>query len=285
MKHSFLGYAAGATALAFGGLLWLIADGQPGSTVADPKPTTVAATSPDRLSPVAPTAQPAFSSPPAAVTPTLAAVPDPAPAVDLLQQPDSNPDYPTFQDRVIEVSVRRNNEPVDHQALWVASQSPEAWQPLESPSQSFGLSAEDMQDGREFISIDPLKIESLVPGDTLEIPIAQLGTTLVAHIHDVRSEDNGRNVTWTGQLEGLDAPNEITLTRGGTLIMGGISTPDGIYELQAHGNEGWIASGATLFKGQDQQIIVPPELIENPPAQVVHLEPETFGDHTGHAHD
>ncbi|GAA3961177.1 hypothetical protein GCM10022278_19060 [Allohahella marinimesophila] len=212
-------------------------------------------------------------------------MPTPDPVVDLLQQPDSNPDYPSFQDRVTAVSVRRNNQHFDPRALWLASQEPEAWQPLETPSQSFGLSAEEMQDGREFVRIDPLKIESLVPGDTLEIPIAQLNTTLVAYIEDVRSEDNGRNVTWTGQLAGLDAPNEFTLTRGGDLIMGGISTPDGIFELQAHGSEGWIASGATLFKGQDQQIVVPPELIESPPSQVVYLEPETFGEHAGHSHD
>ncbi|MAM86303.1 hypothetical protein [Allohahella sp. A8] len=282
MKHPFLGYSAGAAALAFGGLLWLIADRPP-----TPAMTTDAILHSD----AATTGEPAVvasphpaqtSLPEPARRPPAVAVTDPQP--DLLLQPDVNPDYPTFQDRVTEVSVRRNNRDFDPQALWVASQRPEAWQALEAPSQNFGLSAEEMQDGREFINIDPLKIESLVPGDTLELPIAQLNTTLVAQIDEVRSEDNGRNVTWTGEILGLDAPNQITLTRGGDLIMAGISTPDGVYELQAHGSEGWIANGATLFKGQDQQIVVPPELIENPPTQVVHLEPETFGDHAGHNH-
>ncbi len=76
------------------------------------------------------------------------------------------------------------------------------------------LSAEQKLDGREFIQINPLKIESLVQGDTLEITIQQANKTYTARIDQVISEGDGRNVTWRGYLDDVESPNSFTITRG-----------------------------------------------------------------------
>lgn len=196
---------------------------------------------------------------------------------DILQRPDENPNFETFKDRVYEVQARRNGQPIDAAQLWQASQQPNAWKPLDNAPDSLNLSAEEMRDGRKFIEFNPLKLESLARGDTLEIDTGEAGKSFKVEIDGVRSEDDGRNVTWTGDSIDTNYPVHLTITKGDTLIVGGISTPDGHYEVQVHGNKGWIVSSSTIFKGVDQQIIVPPELLANPPQEVVYLPVETFG--------
>lgn len=197
---------------------------------------------------------------------------------DFLQRPDENPNYATFKDRMYEVQARRNGQPFDAAQLWQASQQPNAWKPLESTPDSLNLTDEEMRDGRRFIEFNPLKLESLARGDTLEIDMGETGKSFKVEIDGVSSEDDGRNVTWTGDSLDPNYPGHLTITKGDTLIVGGITTPDAHYELQVHGDKGWIVSSATLFKGVDQQIIVPEELLKNPPQEVVYLPVETFGE-------
>lgn len=202
-------------------------------------------------------------------------------AEDILEQPDSNSDYETFKDRFSEIRARRNGQEIDAVQLWQASQQPAAWQPLATPPDSLNLSQEEKNDGRSFITFSPLKLESLVAGDTLEIEMGHSNQSFTAKIEAARSEDNGKNVTWTGTSLDADFPGRLTITKGDTLIVGGISTPDGHYELQVHGDKGWIVNSATIFKGVDQQVTVPQHLLENPPKEVVYLPTETFGEGSG----
>lgn len=197
---------------------------------------------------------------------------------DILQRPDENPNYETFKDRLYEVQARRNGQPFDAAQLWQASQQPNAWKPLDNAPDSLNLTDEEKRDGRKFIEFNPMKLESLANGDTLEIDIGEAGKSFKAQINGVQSEDDGKNVTWTGDSLDANYPGHLTITKGDTLIVGGITTPDAHYELQVHGDKGWIVSSATLFKGVDQQIIVPPEMLKNPPQEVVYLPVETFGE-------
>jgi hypothetical protein len=180
---------------------------------------------------------------------------------ELFIQKDENPSYATFEERVSTVVARRHGKAIDPALLYEASKKETAWVALSEIPNTLDLTLEQKLDGREFIKIDPLKIESLVHGDTLEITIAQLNSTYTAHITDVVSEDEGRNVTWLGYLEGLESPNTLTITRGKDLIVGGISTPNALYSLQAHGDIGWIVDSATLFVGGDQPILVTPDMM------------------------
>lgn len=180
---------------------------------------------------------------------------------ELLTQEDVNPSYATFEDRVSTVVARRHGKAVDPVQLYESSKKESAWVALSEIPDTLNLTLDQKLDGREFIKIDPLKIESLVHGDTLEITIAQLNETYTAHITDVISEDEGRNVTWLGYLEGMESPNTLTITRGKELIVGGISTPNSLFSLQAHGDTGWIVDSATLFVGGDEPILVTPEMM------------------------
>lgn len=185
----------------------------------------------------------------------------------------------TFEERYTEVIARRNGARIEPQALQRAMQETAVWTAVTEAPEHLDLSVEEQLDGREFIDVSALKLESLVKGDTVELPIGQLKRTYEAKVEQIRSDDNGRSVTWSGSLVDVPAPNGFTLTRGRDLIVGGISTPHGHFEVQAQGSDGWIVSSATLFsKGVDQQVIVPEELIESPPNDVVHLPAETFGD-------
>jgi len=190
---------------------------------------------------------------------------------EVMGMDDDNPNYGKFSDRVNMVSARRNGRAVDPVALWEASQEETLWKPLDEAPDSLNLSLDQKLDGREFIKVSALKLESLVPGDTLDVTVAQLNKTFTATIEKVRSEDDGQNVTWSGHIEGMEAPNFLTLTRGDNLIIGGISTPTGLYNLQANGEVGWIVDSSTLFVGGDHQIEVPQHLIDNPSDEVIHL--------------
>lgn len=191
---------------------------------------------------------------------------------EILQRPDTNPNYGTFRNRVTEVEARRNGKPVDPQQLWEAAQQPNAWKNVSSASDSLNLSDVDKNDGRKFIELSPLKLESLVAGDTLDIDMGDAGKALKIKIDAAHSEDDGKNVTWTGGSTDTGSPYHLTITKGDTLVMGGISTPDGLYQIEVHDGKGWIVSNATLFrKGTDQHITVPPELLKNPPKDAVVL--------------
>ncbi|MBK8972523.1 MAG: hypothetical protein IPM37_14695 [Hahellaceae bacterium] len=199
---------------------------------------------------------------------------------ETLALPDRNPAYATFGDRYAEISARREGRVPPPQILLNASQHAAVWQSSEKPSQLHNLSDEDATDGREFIQFNPLKLESLVAGDQFEISLSQTARTYNVIVDEVESYDNGRNVTWRGRLEGVEGFNQVSLTRGEKgLVVGGLTTPDGNFQIEVHGDQGWVANSATLFKGVDQQVIVPPELIENPPSGVVYLPAETFSEH------
>ena len=196
---------------------------------------------------------------------------------EILKSQDENPDYGTFERRYSEITARRNGQQLDVEQLWLASRQPNAWKPVDSIPDSLNLTDEEKNDGREFIEFSPMKLESLVAGDTLEIDMGKANKSFKAKIEDAQSEDNGKNVTWTGTSIDENFRGRLTITKGDSLIIGGISTDDGHYEIQVKGNKGWIVSSSTLFKGVDQQITVPQDMIDNPPTGVVHLPIETFG--------
>jgi hypothetical protein len=181
-------------------------------------------------------------------------------ADEVLLLEDRNENYPTVGDRLSTVIARRHGQVYDAVKIWQASQADAAWKSVQSFPDGLNLSVEQQLDGREFIQIDPLKIESLVQGDQFEIAIAQANQTYLATVEEVRSEDDGRSVTWSGTLHGIDPPNTFSITRGDRLIVAGIATPQALYSLQADGEYGWIVDSATLFVGGDEPIEVTPDM-------------------------
>src|SRR5690606_11412827 len=159
---------------------------------------------------------------------------------DLPEYAQGNPDYPTFASRFDEIRARRDGLHLDPEALLAAMHQPTAWTVDESQAEGLPLTDEERHDGREFIRFSPLKVETLVPGDVMEIPIWQANANYRMQVDRVEAHGDG-NVTWYGHLKEFERDNQVTITRGESLTYGGITTPDALYVLEARGEKGWIA--------------------------------------------
>lgn len=178
-----------------------------------------------------------------------------------------NPDYPQLQTRLDAMRERQPGRSFDAEQVVETMAQSEAWARVDTPPEELPLTPVEKFDGREFIRFNPRRIETLMPGDTLEIPIWQLGANYKMRVDRTENHDNG-SVTWHGHLENFNEPHRVTITVGDGLSLGGIDTPNGHYVLQAHGEAGWIASSETLFKRNEAEtdMIIPPagEAEENP---------------------
>ena len=122
------------------------------------------------------------------------------------------------------------------------------WATATSPSKNLPLKPEEFTDGRQFINFDEIKIETLIPGDSLKISIDELKQSYQVIIDRVEQHDY-EHISWHGHLDAGDGQSySVNFTRGENLTVAGLDTPEGSYVLQAHGNNGWIASSGLLFK-------------------------------------
>ncbi|HEX7026592.1 MAG TPA: hypothetical protein VF268_05075 [Gammaproteobacteria bacterium] len=170
-----------------------------------------------------------------------------------------NAGYPELENRLEAMQTRRGGKSFDPRQVVETMTQTEAWTRVETPHDDLPLTQEEKFDGREYIRFNPMRIETLMPGDTLEIPIWQLGERYTMRVDHTETHANG-SVTWHGHLENFNDPHRVTITVGDGLSLGGIDTPGGHYVLQAHGESGWIASSETLFKRNEAEtdMIIPP---------------------------
>lgn len=199
-------------------------------------------------------------------------------SIDVFAERDENPNYETFYDRYQDIVARRAGLQFDPDELYEQMQKDSAWEELPDVPRGLNLSDEEINDGRSFISFSSLKMESLAAGDSLQIKIAKDDIEFVAKISEVRSEGEGESVTWFGESSTPGSSDTITITQADGLTVGGIFTDQGLYQLEVKNGQGYIVNNATLFRhGEDRQVYVPPELLDNPPDEYVELESETFG--------
>lgn len=167
-------------------------------------------------------------------------------------------DYQYVQDRLDIMRARRPDVSYNADDVAAALARKDAWSPSPVTPTDLPLQPEELVDGREFIDFDSLKLETLVPGDSVKLAIGDTGQQYDVNIDDVQQQDESR-ITWKGHIEGYDGEKyHVSFTKGETLTVGGIDTPDGHYVIQAHGNKGWVASSGLLFK-EHADPIVPPE--------------------------
>lgn len=192
------------------------------------------------------------SQPPVAVSePMTATQPAPAAAQAKPAQAETNnanPEGVSFDERLAAMQQRRPNQQFDPAAVEAAMQRQTAWAPAEEVPEDLPLQPEEFTDGRQFIELDSLKIETLMPGDAVKVTIDETGEDYNVTVDRVEKHDYN-SISWYGHIEGADGQiYSVSFTRGETLTVGGLDTPEGHYVLQAHGNNGWIASSALLFK-------------------------------------
>ena len=158
-------------------------------------------------------------------------------------------------DRLTAMSMRRNGQTFDPQQVADALKSDLAWAPDPSLADKLSLTDAERKDGREFVRINPLKIEALMKGDEINLPIKQIKADApVRMVVDEVEQRIGGNVTWHGHLKDFGKENQVSLTRGETLIVGGVSMPDKNYVVQIDGDVGWIVNASTIFKGKHDAI-------------------------------
>jgi hypothetical protein len=165
-----------------------------------------------------------------------------------LEEKGPAPQYEHIASRLDAMQQRRPHEDFDPAAVAAAVQRPTAWTPAEEVPEELPLEPDEFSDGRQFIQFDSLKLETLMPGDNVEVSIEELGEDYTVVIDEVKKHDYS-NISWYGHIDGDDGQiYSVSFTRGDSLTVGGLSTPDGHYVLQAHGNNGWIASSGLLYK-------------------------------------
>lgn len=167
-----------------------------------------------------------------------------------------NTDYPTLSMRFEEIQARRAGHGLALQQLPRLLATPEAW--VEDDAVADGLVLEDDErlDGRVFIRFNPDKLESLVAGDRVQLPVSAHKTSYTFQVDSVEVHDDA-SLTWTGRLLEFDRDNQVTFTQGQSMTYGGITTPEGSFVIQVEGNRGWLVDAGTLFKGECEEAPVP----------------------------
>lgn len=175
------------------------------------------------------------------------------------QDLNDNSDYPSLDHRLQEMRARRDGRDFQAEKVISAMRASDAWETADEPGDKLKLSDEERHDGRDFVRFRAEKLETLVPGDTMTLPLAQKNQEYTMAVNRVEVHDDG-NVTWHGRLSEFPDNNQVSITRGESLTVGGFTTPEGHYTLQARGNQGWVASSDTLFKrDQDKTDAVVPD--------------------------
>ncbi len=157
--------------------------------------------------------------------------------------------YARLQDRLDAMRERRPNLQFDPAAVEAAVNRQHTWENAKKLPTHLPLKPEEFTDGRQFIQLDSLKIETLMPGDSVRVSIIDSGERDYNVIMDSIEKHDYNSISWHGHIDGNDGQTyQVSFTRGEKLTLGGLDTPEGHYVLQAHGNDGWIASSKILFK-------------------------------------
>jgi hypothetical protein len=171
----------------------------------------------------------------------------------------TNNRYPTLDARITALEALYPQQSFSPNELVDLLAEPNAWQPATSSTQELPLTPEQRNDGRKFIELKPERLLVMLPGDSLELPIEQLGANLQMKVDSREALPNGGFVLH-GRLTNTDEVMRVTLTQTPGLSLAGIDTPKGHYVLQANDGQGWIASSDALFKqeGRKTDMVVPP---------------------------
>lgn len=169
------------------------------------------------------------------------------------QQISNNEDYPTLASRIDAINNRRPDANISPENVLAALEKSEAWKAKGSPLPTVKqkLTQEEIDDGRSFIEFDPVKVETLMPGDHMDIAIDELGLTYDMKVDNVEVFNDG-NIMWSGSLmnvEGTEAEGGIvTITQSPKITIASVVLLETDFTLESYGTEGWIVDSGVLFK-------------------------------------
>jgi hypothetical protein len=165
------------------------------------------------------------------------------------QAVSDNPNYPTIDDRIAELQNMYPEKTFDAEQVVDTLSKRSAWKETDKKTDGTPFSEKELNDGRDVIEYDRERIAVSLPGDKLELPIQQIGGSVITTIESVTQEGNN-TTTWIGRVEGKGATEvmRVVITQGDGISVGSIETDKGNFTLQSNDNKGWIASNDKLFK-------------------------------------
>lgn len=163
----------------------------------------------------------------------------------------NNDRYPTLSSRVSEINERRPSANISPEDVVEAVEKSEAWETREDPGVvAQKLSERELNDGRAFIEFDPVKVETLMPGDYMDIDIDVIGRVLEMKVENVDVFSDG-NIVWQGKIvnqDGTDAENgTVNITQSSKVTVASIVLHDKDYVLESYGTDGWVSNAGALF--------------------------------------
>lgn len=172
------------------------------------------------------------------------------------QKINQNPAYPTLDSRMAALFERRPNTNISKEMLMKNLAEAAAWKSSNRiiEDTSYGTGSNQSASKKYEIEFNREKIETLMHGDTLEIPISETASSYVMRVDNIQDNGDG-NITWSGVLineNGGDYP--VTFTQNRTnLTVGGVSTPSGHFGLEAREGEGWLMASRVMTRAHDEK--------------------------------
>lgn len=158
-----------------------------------------------------------------------------------------NDQYPTLSSRLSALDARRPNSNHSPEDVLSAMEKPAAWETKKEPGPNLKkLSQEELNDGRQFVDFDPLKVETLMPGDHMDVAVDSIGQVFDMRVDKVRIYEDD-NVMWKGTIMNGDG-GSVTITQSYQITVAAVVLPEDDFTLEAHGTDGWIVDSGTLFK-------------------------------------
>jgi hypothetical protein len=235
--------AASVLALGAAGLMWSTFD-EPPAPSANPDAALHQGGAPSGLVPaavvtgIAP-AQAGLASSPASER-VLIAMPEvsmaTAASADVLQRLQQRHPEATFFRDAKDVAAARQ------QSALYGPATPESVTALWGP-----LTEQQKTDGRRPIRYDLRTLESRVEGDTVDLWLPHLETSVKAQIEQVQSIDG--LLRWSGRIIDLQEGGTFTITHaaGDQYAVGMINTPFGQFSLQSKAGVGWVVKAENEF--------------------------------------
>lgn len=177
---------------------------------------------------------------------------------------NQNPNYPTLESRIQDLNFYGAfgaNQPSPEEVLALMQQE-SAWEQKNQPSEALKqtLNEESLNDGRQFVQIEPRRIQLLLPGDSLNVPIPQVDQPLAMTVDRIESS-NPEAIAWIGTLKNQTQTSDVHITTSDDLLLATMLTQSGHYTLETTGNEGWVVLTSTLFKINPEvsDVVMPPQ--------------------------
>ena len=178
----------------------------------------------------------------------------------------NNDIFPTLASRLEAIEARRPDLEITPEQVVLAIEKDHAWTPKTSKDPgifSEKLSDQQIYDGREFIDFDPLKVETLMPGDHLDFTLDSAAVNFDVEIDDVKDFGDG-NLMWIGTIENGGDQGFVTITQSSEVTLASVVIENADYELQSFGQDGWIADSRTMFYEHADNHVHPDGIDDHP---------------------